>query len=297
MGGSGVAGDVLRSLFSSRLPLPIVVVKGFDLPEFCGRDTLVIASSFSGNTAETLAAFEEAVVRGCRIVTVSSGGRLEERSGAEGVPHVDLPRGVPVPRAGLGYLSAAPIGVLDAMGLIPSAADDVARGASLLDGLADALAPDRATEANEAKAVADWLVGRTPIIWGSEGLAEAATLRWKTQLNENAKLPAFHSIIPELDHNEVEGWSEGAGASYGVVILRHGEEPAVLGPRVEATLEAVRGAGLETRQVVGIGATPMEILFSLIMLGDFTSTYLGLVRGVDPTPVPVLTGIKERLRE
>jgi glucose/mannose-6-phosphate isomerase len=297
MGGSGVAGDILRSLFDPRLPVPVVVCKGYQLPEFCGRDTLVIASSFSGNTEETLATFEEAVTRGCRVVSMSGGGELAERSSSEAVAHLSLPSDVPVPRAALGYLASAPVGVLDAMGLIPPMADDLGRAADDLDRLAESLGPDRPTEANRSKSVANWLVGRTPVIWGSEGPAEAAALRWKTQMNENAKVPAFHAVLPELDHNEIEGWAAGTGHSYALVVLRHRSEHQRIGVRAEATLDAIAAAGLETREVrTPYDSTPMGALFSLIMMGDFASTYLALAEGVDPTPIPALTGLKERLR-
>jgi glucose/mannose-6-phosphate isomerase len=296
MGGSGIAGDMIRSLFERRLTVPVVVTKGYEVPEFCGRDTLVVASSFSGNTEETLAAFEEAVTRGCRLVGVSAGGTLAARSDEEAVAHVRLPSDVAMPRAALGYLFAAAIGVLDAMDIVPHPGDDLERTAELLDGLAQALGPEIPAEANQAKSVALWLLGRTPLVWGSEGLAQAPALRWKTQLNENAKVPAFASVLPELDHNEIEGWSPGAGNGYGVVLLRYeGEHPRVA-RRVHATLESIASAGLDAREVRAVGTSPMEWLFSLVMLGDFTSIYLGVERGVDPWPIPVLMGLKERLR-
>ena len=296
MGGSGVAGDVVRSLYADRLPIPVAVVKGYRLPEFCGRDSLVVAVSFSGNTEETLAAYREAASRGCRLVTVCAGGELAALSEADEVARVPVPAQVPVPRAALGYLAAAPIGILDAMGLVPPAEDTVAEAAGVLEELAAAFGPDRTAADNEAKAIALWLAGRTPVVWGSEGLAEAAALRWKTQLNENPKIPAWAGVLPELDHNEVEGWSDGAGTSYGVVILRHPGEHPRTGPRVDATLQAIATSGLEARQVRASGSGPLSWLLSLIMAGDFASTYLAIARGVDPMPVPVLASLKERLR-
>src|SRR5207244_2902142 len=139
MGGSGVAGDVLRSLYAGRLPLPIVVVKGYELPEFCGRDTLVFAVSFSGNTEETVAAYGEAVSRGCRVVAVSAGGELAAMAETDDVARVPIPQHVPVPRAALGYLAMAPLGVLHSMGMVPRGPEDAAEAVALLDGLAAAL--------------------------------------------------------------------------------------------------------------------------------------------------------------
>ncbi len=298
MGGSGIAGDILRSLYADRLSIPLVVVKGHVLPEFCGRDTLVLASSFSGNTEETLGVYAEAVARGCRVVAFSAGGELASLAEADLVTHVMLPGDVPMPRAALGYLAGAPLGVLDAIGLVPPVLDEVAEAVRALDALAGELGPDVPAERNEAKGLAEWLGPRTPVIWGSEGISEAAALRWKTQANENAKVPAWSAVLPELDHNEVEGWSPGSehGRGHAVVVLRHpGEHPGAAS-RVEATIESVRPSGLDLRQVEARGRRPLQWLLSLVMLGDFTTTYLGMVRGVDPMPIPVLTGLKERLR-
>jgi glucose/mannose-6-phosphate isomerase len=296
MGGSGVAGDVLRSLYADRLPIPICVVKGYRLPEFCRRNTLVVASSFSGNTAETLAAFAEAASRGCRLVAITVGGELGVAAAGEDAALVRVPDDVSVPRAALGYLVGAVLGVLDAMGLLPPATGDVDRAGAVLDELGRSLGADRGSSENEAKALASWLLGRTPVVWGTEGLAEAAAIRWKSQCNENAKVPALAGILPELDHNDIEGWSPGSGSGFGLVVLRHqGEDPRVA-RRVGATLEAIEAAGLESREVGARGDTPIERVLSLIMVGDFVTTYLGVARGVDPTPIPILTGLKERLR-
>jgi glucose/mannose-6-phosphate isomerase len=295
MGGSGVAGDVLRGLYADRVSLPIVVSKGYTLPEFAGPHTVVTALSFSGNTEETLAAYGEAVTRGCRVVTMSAGGALRERAAADGVAHVPLPADVPMPRMAVGDLTASLIGALEAVGVVPSAEAEVDEAAALLDGLAGRLGPERPASENPAKDLAAWIGGRTPVVWGSEGLAEAPAGRFRTQVNENAKSPAFSAVLSELDHNEIEGWSKGSGDGYAVVALRHAREHPRVGLRLAATLEAIDGAGLDCRELHAEGRTPMEILFSLLMLGDFAATYLALLRGVDPTPVPVLMTLKEHL--
>jgi glucose/mannose-6-phosphate isomerase len=296
MGGSGLAGDVLRALYAERSPVPIVVVKGAALPEFCGRDSVVFAVSFSGNTDETITTYAEAVARGCRVVAVSAGGELAMRSHQDRVPHVRIPNDVPVPRAAVGYLAAVPIGVLEVAGLIPSVGEAVASAARLVDGMAAGLGPARATAENPAKDLASWVDGRTVVIWGSEGIGEAAALRWKNQVNENAKLPAFAATLPELSHNDVEGWSAGTGRTFALLVLDHPGESHPMAERATATIDAVAGSGLEVRRVHAAGAGPLEWLSSLVLMADFTSTYLAVIRGVDPTPIPVLTGLKRRLR-
>lgn len=296
MGGSGVNGDAIRGLYATRLTVPITVCKGYLLPESCGRDTLVLAVSFSGNTEETLAAYVDAVSRGARVVAIGGSGELAGLAEADDVARVPTQAGHSVPRAALGFLLGAAIGVLDAVGLVPPAAESVDDAAVHLDGLADSLGPDRPVEGNEAKRLAAWIGNRTPVIWGTEGLAEAAAMRWKTQFNENAKAPAFWGVIPEVDHNEIEGWADQAGRGFVALVLRcRGEHPR-MAARVAATGEVLSGSGLDLREVQNEAAGSLAALLSLILVGDFTSTYLAILRGVDPTPVPALTALKERLR-
>lgn len=295
MGGSGVTGDVLRGLYGSRLAVPITVCKGYTVPESCGRDTLVLAVSFSGDTEETLAAYVDAVGRGARVVAIGGGGELAALAEADEVARVAAPSGIPVPRGALGFLAGAGIGVLDAVGMVPPAAESVGEAARHLDHLAETLGARSPAEGNQAKRLAAWVMHRIPVIWGSEGLAEAAALRWKTQCNENAKVPAFWGVIPEIDHNEIEGWAAGSGGPFAAVVLRYGGEHPRIASRVAARIEAVAGSGLAVQEVHATHAAPMAALFSLIMVGDYTSTYLAILRGVDPTPVPVLSGLKGRL--
>ena len=296
MGGSGIAGDVLRVVAGPMLPMPVVVVKGYGLPAFCDHDTLVFAMSFSGNTEEAVAAYAEAVARECRVVAASAGGELAALAEADEVPHIPLPPEVPLPRAALGSLAAAPLGVLSAIGLLPEVAEEVRRTEGELSALAGRLGPGAGAASNEAKSVAAWLGERVPVIWGSEGVAEAAALRWKTQLNENAKVPALAGVLPELDHNEIEGWPAGSGERFAVIVLRHPGEHPRIAARVHATREALRESGLTFRDVRADTHRPLPVLFSLMMAGDFVSAYLALLRGVDPSPIPVLSALKERLK-
>jgi glucose/mannose-6-phosphate isomerase len=295
MGGSGIAGDVARSLLGARLPFPIIASKGDALPAFCGPHTLVFAVSYSGATRETLACHQVAIERGCRVVTVGAGGALEQQARRAGGTHLRVPDDVPVPRAALGYLTGALLGWLDGEAGL-DLRGPIAEAARFVESLETTYAAGQPSEQNEAKALAAWLLGRTPVIWGSEGLMEAAALRLKNQVNENAKLPAFSSVLPELAHNEIEGWGPGLGEGFGVVALRHDGEAPRVAERFDATVALAADAGLGVRQVRVAGAGPFERLFGSILLGDFASTYLALLRGVDPMPIPILTGLKARLR-
>ena len=298
MGGSGVTGDVVRAVLSRTFEIPIVTAKGYGLPSFCGRNTLVLAVSYSGNTEETLSAYHEAVSRGCRVVAVASGGALHAAAREDGVPAILIPANVIAPRAALGLLVGAALGVLNGIVAAPGGADGVREAVEAscrtLDDLSARLGPAQPAERNPAKQIATWLRGAVPLVWGTEGVAEVAAVRWKTQLNEKAKVPAFWGVVPEVDHNEVEGGSGQSGESYRIVMLRSQTEPQRMAVRTQATRDAMAAAGLESREVWAEGLSALEQALTLVMLGDFVSVYLAFLRGVDPTPIPILTGLKER---
>ena len=296
MGGSAVAGDVIRALYAHRLALPVVVVRASELPAFCGPDTLVLASSYSGDTAEVMECFEEAVERGCRLIAVTSGGRLFARAGELGLARVLVPAGL-MPRAALGYLVLGSLGALETAGLVPPLPEDVEEAADELSSLAATCAPAVPASVNPAKRVARAIGDRVPVVWGAEGLGSAAAIRWKTQFNENAKIPAWASALPELDHNEVVGWSDGAGSRFFVVALRHEGEPAGDAARFPLSMDVARESGAHVEEVWARGSSDLARFLSLAMTGDFTSAYLGIARGVDPTPVDAIARLKRALAE
>ena len=294
MGGSAVAGDVLRTVFRDRLGVPVDVNRSPLLPAYAGPQTLVVISSYSGNTSETLSAFREAVRRGCRLLIISGGGTLVQEAGEANAPVVPVPPGFQ-PRAALGHLGFAALGALETMGLLPPLADDVDETVKVLEGLAQRLGPEAATEGNPAKLLADLIGDRVPVIWGAEGIGAVAAMRWKTQMNENGKVPAFFSAMSELDHNEVVGWTVPYGQRFSLVALRHDGEHPEIAARFELSYDIARAAGVESEEVRASGRSNLARLMSLILAGDFTSVYVGLRRGVDPTPVAVIDHLKASL--
>jgi glucose/mannose-6-phosphate isomerase len=296
MGGSGITGDVVRVLYAGRLSVPVVVVRGGMLPAFCGPDTYLIASSYSGGTAETLAAFGEAVERGCRTVAITSGGELARRAHAAGAGIVTVPGGL-MPRTAFGYLAFGTIGALASVGLVAAPDRSLDEALDELETLAETLAASIPTSVNEAKQVARAVGHRVPVIWGAEGLGAVGALRWKAQCNENGKSPAFASALPELDHNEVVGWSERQGDRFAVIALRHDAEEPDVAVRFAPSLEIARASGAEVREVWARGGTDLARFLSLVMLGDFTSAYLGLSRGHDPAPIEAIVRLKQALAD
>jgi glucose/mannose-6-phosphate isomerase len=294
MGGSAVAGDVLRSVFRDRLGVPVEVNRSPALPEHAGPHSLVVVSSYSGNTSETLAAFREATKRGCRSIVVSSGGTIGDEAAEAGVPVVPVPGGFQ-PRAALGWLAFTALGALEAAGLLPPLADDVAEAAGEVDGRAAACGPDAPAGDNPAKRMAKAIDERIPVVWGAEGIGAAAASRWKTQFNENGKVPAWWASMSELDHNEVVGWTRPFGRHHAVIALRHEAEDPEIAARFPLSLEIAAEAEADTHEVWATGRSALARLMSLITLGDFVSAYVAIRKGVDPTPVDVIQRLKAAL--
>lgn len=294
MGGSAAAGDVLAGAYRDRVPIAVSTVRGYRLPAHCGPDDLVVCVSYSGSTEETLAAYAEAIGRGCRVIAVCSGGELAERASADGMAVALVPAGLPQPRAAFGGLLGAALGALG--GLVP-AEDEVEAAAESAASIAERLAPGIDSVRNPAKGIASWLGDRIPLVWGSEGVTEGVAFRWKSAFNENAKIPAFASVLPELDHHEVVGWSEGWGGGFRLLVLRHEDEHESVGPRLQATMEAIGGSGLETREVHAPPGPPISAALALTMLGDCASAYHALARRIDPAPIEAIARVKARLAD
>jgi glucose/mannose-6-phosphate isomerase len=296
MGGSGVAGDMIRALYRDRLIVPVDVVRDLVLPEHCDKDTIVVCSSYSGDTAETLTLFEEAARRGCRLLAVTAGGALANAAAEIEVPVVPVSGGL-MPRAALGHLLLGTLGALEAIGVVPELDEDVEAAAATLAELAREVGPERPAASNEAKSLAVALQGRVPVVWGAEGIGAVAATRWKTDLNESAEVPAFASALPELDHNEVVGWSAGAGDGFAVVALRHEDEHPDVAARFPVSEAIARDAGALVREVAARGEAPLGRLLSLVLLGGAVSVYLGILRGVDPGPIANIDRVKRELAE
>ena len=295
MGGSAIAGDILRSLAFASGRLPVAVVRGYDAPSFVGAETLVVACSHSGNTEETLAAFRQAAAAGARLVAVTTGGRLRELARDQGAAAF-LYGFDGEPRSALGHQLMALLALGERVGLLDSQGAQVAETVSLMRGQRDQIGFSSPLETNPAKQIAARLHGRLPVIVGAGVLTDAA-YRWKTQLNENAKCLAFHEELPELNHNSIEGFGHGREVAPQVhVVLLHNDSlhRRVL-LRYEATEEALARAGISHERVSVGGASPLASVLCAVFLGDLVSYYLGLLNDVEPAPVEALDRLKARL--
>jgi glucose/mannose-6-phosphate isomerase len=298
MGGSGIGGDIIRSWLGPKAGIPFFVNRGYDIPPFVGPGTLFLAISFSGNTAETLSSFEKALDKGCTVVALSSGGKLEEKARAAGVPFhmVEAPEGT-APRAALGHMLVPLALFLEGAGLV-EARGELEEAVHVLKDLRGRLGPEVPWKVNESKRVAAALHGLIPVMHGY-GLLEVAARRWKTQFNENAKVLAWADYLPEMDHNSLVGWNgDRASRGHASVMLRDAkseQEDPRMADRVEATKELAWSNSARLVEVLSEGNGPLARIISAIYKGDYASVYLAVLRKVDPLPVEAIEALKDRL--
>jgi glucose/mannose-6-phosphate isomerase len=280
MGGSGISGDIAAALASGL----VAVHKGYGLPQWAkANPPAVIAISYSGNTEETLTAAEEAGKDGFPVYAITGGGRLAEMASAEGWPVILVPGGLQ-PRAALGYMLGSVLRLLEAGGAISLAPSDLSKTADLVDSLAGPGGMGWALAAD----LAAGLKGRAVIVYGANGLTGPAALRWKTQINENAKWPAWVGLFPELDHNEIVSWTsllELSKGHFGIVTLRDESESARLGARFDHTARLTSEAVPWVGEVWSQGVSALERMMSLCAMGDLVSIEIARAASVDPVPV------------
>lgn len=293
MGGSGIAGDVLAAVGGPFVPVPIVVAKGYAPPSFVGPGTLCFAVSFSGNTEETLEAAQAAAAAGARMVVVTAGGQLAELAPSWQAPHVPLPGDIPMPRAGLGALAVPLVLLLEKIGLFPGATGWVEAAVAQLERRRAALSTD-----DTAAAIARRIGPTFPLVFGAGPLGAVAAARWKAQVNENAKAPAFAAAYPELCHNEIVGWGQHGDVTrqlFTLVELRHDEEHPQELRRFELVRDLMAEVVHDVVEVRAEGEGPLAQLLDLTLMGDFVSLHMATQTGIDPGPIPVLDDLKRAL--
>jgi glucose/mannose-6-phosphate isomerase len=287
MGGSAIGGDLAAAALGDRLTRPLPTVRGYGLPSWATPEWTVLCSSYSGDTEETLACFDAAGALGARRIVVSTGGELVESARAAGVPVVGLP-GILQPRAAVAYMLVTAAEVAALAGAAPPLHTEVEAAAGFLEAQVD----DLRVRAGE---IAGRLGGAPPVVYGADLTAPVAR-RWKAQANENAKLPAFFSELPEADHNELCGW---AGLTEGgpmvAVLLEDRDQHPRERRRFELTAEAIVASGAEAMRIETVGETRVERLLWATMLGDLVSLELAAARGVDPAPVEAIESFKAAL--
>lgn len=295
MGGSAIGGDMVRSALGDRLSVPLVANRSYRVAPSLIKDAVFVFSSYSGNTAETLSAYDSVRKSGRPSFAITSGGELGSRCEADGVPVCKIPGGMP-PRSAISYSFFPLLRILTALGLADVTEGEYEEARKTLAKLSDTYQSD--DPANRAASLAYELVGKLPFMYSTGGLMEAVARRWCTQINENSKSLAHYAVLPELTHNEIVGWEALPELRDNIVIVRLDDEDddPMAKRQADIAMEVVEPhcAGMVTLSASGCRMTR---ILSMMMLGDFVSVYLGYLNGVDPTPVKNIDLLKGRLKK
>lgn len=287
VGGSAIGGDLAAAALGRRLTRPLLTVRGYDLPSWASAEWTALCVSYSGDTEETMACFAAAEALGARRIAVSTGGALVEAARAAKIPVVGLPGLLEAPRSAVAYMLVVAAEVAALSAAAPRIHDELEAAAVGLEGRLEGL---RA----RAEEIAGHLDGAIPVIVGAD-LTVPAARRWKTQMNENAKQPAFFSELPEANHNEVCGWGAQTGTRLAAVLLEDSEQHPRVRRRFGLTATATEAEGAAVVRLATEGESRTERLLWTVMLGDLVSLALAARRGVDPLPVDAIERLKDAL--
>jgi glucose/mannose-6-phosphate isomerase len=294
MGGSAIGGDILRLYLSDVTDIPILVCRDYRLPVFVGDGSLVVLSSYSGNTEETLSCFRDGLERRAMVRCISSGGELLDLAGKHGVPYVRIPGGY-APRAALGYSFSALLALAWSWNLCQPKREDLSESTDTLESLNRSYSSIESDD-NQAVLLAERLVDLIPVIY-SDNRSDAVATRWKNQFSENSKKLAFTGLLPEMNHNDIMGWQiKDPAMRAGVIFLRMPDEHPRVSARFAFVKEVVQDKAVFCEDFSGSGSSLLSRLFSIILLGDYVSLYLALARGIDPTPIATIDNLKSWLK-
>lgn len=282
MGGSAIAGEILKSYLQDE-KTPISVNRGYNLPKDADKETLVVVSSYSGNTEETLSAYKDAIRKSCKIVSITSGGKLLHFSTTNRTAVIKIPLGMQ-PRAALAYSFFPMLKLMEKLRITTSRKMEVE---TLVKNL------DKKIFMQTGLALSEKLVGQIPLIYSSE-IMSAVGSRWKTQINENAKTMAFNNVFSELNHNELQA-IENLNAKFHCIMLRTDKDAHRITKRMDITKEHLKAKGIDVTDIAIKGNTLLTKLFSAIYIGDWMSYFLALRYKTDPTPVPIIEAFKKEL--
>ena len=287
MGGSAIGADLARAAFGSRTTLPFTTVRDYGLEPWTSPERTVLCASYSGNTEETLAAFEAAAAVGARRIVATTGGALGDAAREAEVPIIPIPAALQ-PRAAVGYMFVAAAEVAALAGAAPVIRTEI-------DGAVEHLRASRDSLIERASVIADVVGDSVPVIYGAD-LTTPVAYRWKTQINENAKIPAFSHALPEMDHNEIVGWEKGGGGErFSAIFLDDPDQHPRARQRFELTANLIEASAAGLVNIEVEGETRTARMLWCVMLGDLVSLLLAAKRGVDPSPVPVIERLKDEL--
>jgi glucose/mannose-6-phosphate isomerase len=297
MGGSAIGADLIEAYSRPFCRVPVFVHRDYDLPAWAtGDHTLMVASSHSGNTEETLSAFNEAHRRGCRLMALSTGGTLKTLAEGFKAPVLQFTH-TGQPRAAVGFSFGLLLAAFTRLNLIPDQAKAVQGTVSAMQEQMAKLVPESPLKDNPAKRLAGQIVGRFPVIVGADFLTPVAR-RWKGQFNELAKCWAQYDILPEFDHNSLAALDQPRDVLEKMMVIFLNSEACQKDNqlRVELTRRVMMTEGINTDIIKGTGVTSLDQMWNMIHYGDFTAYYLASLTGADPTPIPAITSLKQEMQ-
>ncbi|MFH2037304.1 MAG: bifunctional phosphoglucose/phosphomannose isomerase [Candidatus Zixiibacteriota bacterium] len=296
MGGSAIGGDLVRSYLSRSLKIPFYVCRNYRLPDFVDDNTLIIASSYSGNTEETLSALDDAMSRKAKVTCITTGGKLGEIAEKNDYMTAKLPSGYP-PRSALGFSFVPLLFIMEKLGFAKDVDASISELVLGLTAYRKNYEVNNPVDKNPAKQLALKLYNKIPIIYSGPELTDAIGTRWKGQICENAKCLAFNNQFPEFNHNELVGWNiiDSYRDNLIVIYLRDSDDHPKVSQRMAVVRELIEKMDVEIVNIQSQGDFPLGRMFSLIQLGDFASFYLAILNGVNPTPVKAIDYLKNKL--
>lgn len=295
LGGSAIGGDLLRSYLADELKVPFIVNRHYVLPKFVGKKSLVIISSYSGNTEETNACHKEAIKRGAKILCISSGGLVEKIAKQKRQPHIKVPGG-PSPRAALGYSFFPLLIALTKSKLIKNKSREIQETLSMLKAKSEEYG-NPASVTNTALMLAQQLQRRIGVIYTSTERFDAVNTRWRGQMAENGKSLTWGHVLPEMNHNELVGWKvlKEQMREMQVFFLRDRDDHKRVAVRMDITKQLISEHTQHITEVWSEGKSTLTRMFSLVYLGDWVSLYLAILHNENPMPVKVIDLLKEEL--
>lgn len=297
LGGSAIGGDLLRSYVQYECKIPVYVNRNYRLPAFAGERTLVIISSYSGETEESLSSYEDAVNRGCKIACATSGGRLLVLAETQNRLTIKMPRGYQ-PRCALAYSFFPMLILFSKLGLIEDKTSAIVK---LIDWIKVRAAQYTQLDEhkNNAMKIARHLQGKIPVIYSSCDLLDIANLRWRCQIEENSKCLAYGNYLPEMNHNEIVGWQQNPDIlkNLAVITLYDREDNPRITKRMHITMDVIKDLPGVQIEVDGEGESKLERIMDVIYLGDWVSFYLAVYYKTDPTPIEKINILKNKLME
>jgi len=299
MGASGIIGDILQSLFRDKIDIPIFVNREYDLPKWVRKDTLAIFISYSGNTEETLSSFKIAHQKKCKIICISSGGRLQELCEKRDITHIKVPSGLQ-PRASTAYLLFPIIYIFKKNGLLKNNIEaDIEETISVIDHFINNNKKSIPERDNLSKQIANRIFNTIPQMYGW-GVYFPIAKRWRTQFNENSKIIARDDVVSESNHNDIVGWSYNPEISkqFSCILFRDKSSESIrMSTRLDFMKTLFEDVSANVIEVYPKGKSKLAKMMYMMCLGDFVSYYLAILRKIDPSPVDVITELKKRLAE